>query len=85
MNKYRVPVKLIFTGTYDVIAEDEFEAKALVLDNCGGILDHAENNCRDDVITDWDISIHSDTELNEDEEVELIEEDIEEDEEKYNG
>lgn len=23
MNKYRVPVKLIFTGTYDVIAEDE--------------------------------------------------------------
>lgn len=80
MNKYRVPVKLIFTGTYDVIAEDEETAKELVLDNCGGILDHAENNCRDD-ITDWDISIHSDTELDEDEEVELIEEDIEEDEE----
>lgn len=80
MNKYRVPVKLIFTGTYDVIAEDEETAKELVLDNCGGILDHAENNCRDD-ITDWDISVHSDTELDEDEEVELIEEDIEEDEE----
>lgn len=77
MNKYRVPVKLIFTGTYDVIAEDEFEAKALVLDNCGGILDHAENNFCDE-ITDWDISIHSDTELDEDEEVELIEEDIDE-------
>lgn len=77
MNKYRVPVKLIFTGTYDVIAEDEETAKELVLDNCGGILDHAENNCRDD-ITDWDISIHSDTELDEDEEVKLIEEDIKE-------
>lgn len=23
MNKYRVPVKLIFTGTVDVIAEDD--------------------------------------------------------------
>lgn len=80
MNKYRVPVKLIFTGTVDVIAEDEETAKELVLDNCGGILDHVGNNCRDE-ITDWDISIHSDTELNEDEEVELIEEDIEEDEE----
>lgn len=77
MNKYRVPVKLIFTGTYDVIAEDEETAKELVLDNCGGILDHAENNCRDD-ITDWDINIHSDTELDEDEEVKLIEEDIKE-------
>ena len=80
MNKYRVPVKLIFTGTYDVIAEDEFEAKALVLDNCGGILDHAESNfC--DKITDWDISIHSDIECDEDEEVELIEENVDEDEE----
>ena len=77
MNKYRVPVKLIFTGTYDVIAEDEETAKELALDNCGGILDHAENNLCDK-ITDWDISIHSDTELNEDEEVELIEEDIKE-------
>lgn len=46
--------------------------------NFGGILDHAENNCRDDII-DWDISIHSDTELDEDEEVELIEEDEEDD------
>ena len=76
----RVPVKLIFTGTVDVIAEDDGEAEDIALANFGGILDHAENNCRDD-ITDWDISIHSDTELDEDEEVELIEEDIEEDEE----
>lgn len=80
MNKYSVPVKLIFTGTVDVIAEDEETAKELVLNNCGGILDHAENNLCDK-ITDWDISIHSDAELNEDEEVELIEEDIDEDEE----
>lgn len=80
MNKYRVPVKLIFTGTVDVIAEDDGEAEGIALGNIGGILDHVGNNCRDD-ITDWDISIHSDTELDEDEEVELIEEDIEEDEE----
>ena len=79
MNKYRVPVKLIFTGTYDVIAEDEETAKELALDNCGGILDHAENNLRDE-ITDWDMSIHSDTERDEDEEVELIEENVDEDE-----
>ena len=77
MNKYRVPVKLIFTGTVDVIAEDDEEAKSIALSNVGGIFDYAENNCRDD-ITDWDMSIHSDTELDEDEEVELIEEDIEE-------
>ena len=76
MNKYRVPVKLIFTGTVDVIAEDDGEAEDIALANFGGILDHAENNCRDDII-DWDISIHSDTELDEDEEVELIEEDEE--------
>ena len=82
MNKYRVPVKLIFTGTYDVIAEDEEIAKALVLDNCGGILNHAENNCRDEDIPDWDISVHSDIEYNEDEEVELIEEDVDEDEDE---
>ena len=80
MNKYRVPVKLIFTGTVDVIAEDDVYAKHIALDNFGGILDHAENNLRDE-ITDWDISIHSDTELNEDEEVESIEENVDEDEE----
>ena len=80
MNKYRVPVKLIFTGTVNVIAEDDGEAEDIALANFGGILDHAENNCRDDII-DWDISIHSDTELDEDKEVELIEEGIEEDEE----
>lgn len=78
MNKYRVPVKLIFTGTVDVIAEDDGEAEDIALGNIGGILDHVGDNGRDDVITDWDISIHSDAELNEDEEVELIEEDIKE-------
>ena len=76
MNKYRVPVKLIFTGTVDVIAEDDGEAEDIALGNIGGILDHVGNNCRDE-ITDWDMSIHSDIE-----EVELIEEDIEEDEEE---
>ena len=81
MNKYRVPVKLIFTGTVDVIAEDDEEAESIALSNVGGILDHVGNNCRDDN-TDWDISIHSDTERDEDEEIELIEEDIEEDEEE---
>ena len=80
MNKYRVPVKLIFTGTVDVIAEDDGEAEDIALANFGGILDHAENNLRDE-ITDWDISIHSDTERDEDEEVELIEENVDEDEE----
>ena len=78
MNKYRVPVKLIFTGTVDVIAEDDGEAEDIALDNIGGILNHVGNNCRDDVITDWDISIHSDTERDEDEEVELIEEKVKE-------
>lgn len=78
MNKYRVPVKLIFTGTVDVIAEDDGEAEDIALRNVGGILDHVGNNCRDDVITDWDIRIHSDAERDEDEEVELIEEDIKE-------
>ena len=78
MNKYRVPVKLIFTGTVDVIAEDDGEAEDIALNNVGGILCHVGNNCRDDVITDWDISIHSDAERDEDEEVELIEEDIKE-------
>lgn len=82
MNKYRVPVKLIFTGTVDVIAEDDGEAEDIALGNVGGILDHVGNNCRDDVITDWDISIHSDTERDEDEEVELIEEDIEDEDEE---
>lgn len=77
MNKYRVPVKLIFTGTVDVIAEDDGEAEDIALGNIGGILDHAENNLCDE-ITDWDINIHSDTERNEDERVELIEEDINE-------
>lgn len=81
MNKYRVPVKLIFTGTVDVIAEDDEEAESIALSNVGGIFDHAENNCRDD-ITDWDISIHSDTERDDDEEIKLVEEDIEEDEEE---
>ena len=81
MNKYRVPVKLIFTGTVDVIAEDDGEAEDIALGNIGGILDHVGNNCRDE-ITDWDMSIHSDIERDEDEEVELIEEDIEEDEEE---
>lgn len=81
MNKYRVPVKLIFTGTVDVIAEDDEEAESIALSNVGGILDHAENNCRDD-ITDWDINIHSDTERDDDEEIELIEEDIEEDDDE---
>ena len=69
MNKYRVPVKLIFTGTVDVIAEDDGEAEDIALDNFGGILDHAENNLRDE-ITDQDINIHSDIECDEDEEVE---------------
>lgn len=78
MNKYRVPVKLIFTGTVDVIAEDDGEAEDIALGNIGGILDHVGNNLRDDVITDWDISIHSDIERDEDEEVELIEENIKE-------
>lgn len=82
MNKYRVPVKLIFTGTVDVIAEDDGEAEDIALANFGGILDHAENNLRDDVITDWDIRIHSDIERDEDEEVELIEENVNEDEEE---
>lgn len=77
MNKYRVPVKLIFTGTVDVIAEDDGEAESIALSNVGGILDHVGNNCRDD-ITDWDISIHSDTERDEDDEIELIEEDVKE-------
>lgn len=81
MNKYRVPVKLIFTGTVDVIAEDDGEAEDIALGNIGGILDHVGDNGRDDVITDWDISIHSDTERDENEEVELIEEDVDEDEE----
>lgn len=80
MNKYRVPVKLIFTGTVDVIAEDDGEAEDIALGNIGGILDHVGNNCCDE-ITDWDINIHSDTERNEDEEVELIEEDVDEDKE----
>ena len=78
MNKYRVPVKLIFTGTVDVIAEDDAYAEHIALDNFGGILDHAENNLRDE-ITDQDINIHSDIECDEDEEVELIEEDEEDD------
>ena len=49
MNKYRVPVKLIFTGTVDVIAEDDAYAEHIALDNFGGILDHAENNLRDEI------------------------------------
>lgn len=72
MNKYRVPVKLIFTGTVDVLAEDDGDAEDIALGNISGILDHVGNNCRDDVITDWDINIHGDTERDENEEVELI-------------
>lgn len=79
--KYKVPVKLIFTGTVDVLAEDEEEAKDIVMDNFGGILNLAENNCCDD-IKDWDMDLHSDTELNEDEEVELIGAVIDEDDEE---
>lgn len=81
MNKYRVPVKLIFTGTVDVIAEDEGDAEYIALDNFGGILDHAEDNCCDK-IDGWDIYTHSDTELDEDGGVELIEEDIDEEDEE---
>ena len=40
MNKYRVPVKLIFTGTVDVIAEDDGEAE----DICRRILDRPERH-----------------------------------------
>lgn len=80
MNKYKVAVKLIFTGTVDVVAEDEGEAEAIVVNNFGGILDHAGDNCCDK-IDDWDIYTHSDIELDEDGGVELIEEDIAEDEE----
>ena len=72
MNKYRVPVKLIFTGTVDVLAEDDGEAEDIVLGNFGGIFGHAENNYRDDVIIDWNMDIHSYTERDEDEEVKLI-------------
>jgi len=71
MNKYKVPVKLIFTGTVDVLAEDEEKAKNIVSTNFSGMLAYAENNCCDS-IEEWDIDIHGDTELNEDEEVELI-------------
>lgn len=81
MNKYRVPVKLIFTGTVDVIAEDEVDAEDIALNNFGGILDYAEDNCCDK-IDGWDIYTHSDIELDEDGGVELIEEDIDEDEDE---
>lgn len=79
MNKYRVPVKLVFTGTVDVLAEDDGEAEDIALGNVGGILNHVSNNLCNK-ITDWDISIHSDAERDEDEEIELIETVINEEE-----
>ena len=75
MNKYKVPVKLIFTGTVNVLAEDDGDAEDIALGNIHGILNHVSNNhC--DKITDWDINIHSDVERDEEEEVELIEEEV---------
>lgn len=70
--KYRVPLRLTFDGYALVNADNEEEAIDIAIRNVGGILDHAENNLSDKV-EDWEFDIHSNTILNEDEDIEEME------------
>lgn len=67
--KYRVPLILTFDGYALIEADNEESAIDIAIRNVGGILDHAENNGCDN-IEDFEFDIHSNTVLNEDEDIE---------------
>ena len=64
MAKYDVKVRYSFEGTYTVAAEDREEAKRMVSEDCGLVLGGNIHTTRDDdEVTDWDFSIHPDTQV----------------------
>ena len=64
MAKYDVKVRYSFEGTYTVAAEDCEEAKRMVSEDCGLVLGGNIHTTRDDdEVTDWDFSIHPDTQV----------------------
>ena len=59
--KYEVPVRIIFTGIVDTIANNRVEARVNVYDNLNAVIGHINDNNRDDLIIDWNISTHAES------------------------
>jgi len=64
MNKYKVKVKFIFEGTFDVNAKDGFQAREYVEKHCGLIIGRdIHTSLSDDEIPTWDFPVHPDKKI----------------------
>ena len=65
-NEYEVSVKVVFNGTVYCKATSQDEANSIVVNNFRCLLGKCEDNLEDGSITDWDMDVHGETELDED-------------------
>lgn len=64
-NEYDVSVKVVFNGTVYCKATSQDEANSIVVNNFRCLLGKCEDNLEDGSITDWDMNVHGETELDE--------------------
>lgn len=56
--KHRVRMQYIFTGHYDIVAEDARQAREIADKDCGLIMGGSIRTSNDAQVQDWDFAMH---------------------------
>ena len=60
--KYNVPTRFVFTGMFEVEADNREEARQKVMEDCGMVMGSGIQTTLDDDEVDWDFDMHPITE-----------------------
>lgn len=58
MKKYRVKVRYVFEGCFDIRAENEDEAREIADRDCGLVMGGGIHTSNDGQVCDWDFRMH---------------------------
>jgi hypothetical protein len=61
MKKYIVKTKFVFTGVFEVLAENRQEALRTVYKDCGVVLGGSIHTSNKQVVIDWNFPVHPET------------------------
>ena len=61
MNKYKIPVNIVFSGYVEVKARDKKEAAEIVVEDFSATIGECGDSGNDKII-DWNIDFHGETE-----------------------
>ncbi len=63
MKTYKIPVKYVFSGTFEIKAESAPQAKEYAENHCGLVIGGDIHSSLPDDIVDWDFSAHPDKKI----------------------